>query len=69
MLKWNGRLKDLNNMEKMYKILRFYLNKSKKPKLTTINLTLKEAQEHCKKPESKGRGWYDGYTEQSSFKV
>ena len=69
MLKWNGRLKDLNNMEKMYKILRFYLNKSKKPKLITINLTLKEAQEHCEKPKSKGRGWYDGYTEQHSFKV
>lgn len=50
-----------------YKIIRFYEDGRKR----TINtgLTLKEAQEHCQNPSTRGRTrsgvrWFDGYTKQ-----
>jgi len=57
----------------MYKIVRFYAD-SRSNRTITRGLTLDEAQEHCKNPETssftcsnaKGRRvggtWFDGYT-------
>ena len=46
-----------------YKIVRFYaphLNKSNR--VIQRGLTLEEAQEHCKNPETRKAGeWFDGY--------
>lgn len=36
----------------MYKIVRMYLNKPGKQREITRNLTLEEAQAHCKDPET-----------------
>lgn len=46
---------------KIYKIIRFYkdgLNKTIK-----TGLTLKEAKKHCKRKDTKGENWFDGYRE------
>lgn len=46
-----------------YKIVRFY--KDGRPRKTIeTGLTLEEAQEHCQDPETRGDGWFDGYTEE-----
>lgn len=45
----------------MYKILRFYQS-GRKPKVIATHLTLEQAQEHCKNPKTKGKGWFEGYT-------
>ena len=48
---------------KTYSIVRFYaphLNKSSR--VIQRGLTLEEAQEHCKRPETRRDGeWFDGY--------
>jgi len=53
-------------MEKLYKIVRFeYPDCFKSVRTVLTGLTLKEAQEHCKDPETREEGvYFDGYTEQ-----
>jgi len=51
-------------METTYSIFRYYaphLNKSKE--LIESGLSLEEAQAHCQRPDTKGDGWFDGYSE------
>lgn len=64
----------------MYKIVRHYFNPNRRSNKRTIKsgLTLEQAQEHCKNPETSSRtatsskamaytrrhgAWFDGYTE------
>jgi len=42
-----------------YKIIRFRSNGGTRTILG--GLTLDEAQQHCRSPETKGDGWFDGY--------
>ena len=66
-------------MSDVYKIVRFYANPYKPNRTVKVGLTLEEAQEYCKdpetssttckKPENKARtnlygGWFCGYTVQ-----
>lgn len=48
---------------KTYKILRFYQD-DRPTRTIKRGLTLEQAQEHCKRPDTKGEGWFDGYTEE-----
>ena len=43
---------------RIYRIRRFRMSGKR-----TIrnNVTLSEAQAHCKRPDTKGKGWFDGY--------
>ena len=45
-----------------YKIVRFKFNDESE--IMGTGLTLEEAQEHCNDPETRGDGWFDGYTEE-----
>lgn len=45
-----------------YKIVRFYQDDSKESQTIKTNLTLDEAQEHCQRDDTRGDGWFDGYT-------
>jgi len=62
-----------------YKIIRFYSDPSKRSKTRHVGLTLEEAREHCKDPETNSRTardaaarqhtreygeWFDGYTKE-----
>ena len=44
-----------------YKIIRFYKNNIKQ-RVIKKGLTLKEAQAHCQREDTKGDGWFDGFT-------
>ena len=47
---------------KTYKIIRFRFEG--KNRTIKKGLTLEEAQEHCQRNDTKGDGWFDGYTEE-----
>lgn len=47
-----------------YKIVRFRYNGA--TRVIKRGLTLEEAQAHCRRPDTKGPDWFDGYTEESS---
>lgn len=64
----------MQNIQK-YKIIRYFFNAPNRNITIKNNLTLKEAQEHCKNPETSSRScknnpynhnipWFDGYTEE-----
>lgn len=42
-----------------YKIIRFRQNGDNE--VIRTGLTLEEAQAHCRDPETRGDGWFDGY--------
>ena len=44
-----------------YRIRRFYRETGRRPHTIRIGVTLAEAQEHCRRPETRGEGWFDGY--------
>ena len=45
-----------------YKIVRFRFEGTNR--VIKEGLTLEEAQEHCRREDTKGDGWFDGYTEE-----
>jgi len=49
-----------------YQIIRKYFdtNHPDHDKVIDEDLTLEEAQEHCKDPDTKGGGWFDVYYEE-----
>ena len=49
-----------NGVSIMYKIIRFRFKGNNR--VIKRNLTLEEAQEHCKDDKTKGIDWFDGYT-------
>jgi hypothetical protein len=48
-------------MTTTYKIIRFYFDSDSETIAT--GLTLEEAQEHCRRDDTRGDGWFDGYDE------
>jgi len=48
----------------MYKIVRFYRDAQRSPYTISKGLTLQEAQAHCRREDTRGEGWFDGYTEE-----
>lgn len=50
----------------LYQIVRLYQdeNHSDHRKVIASDLTLEEAQEHCKRDDTHGDGWFDGFQEQ-----
>jgi hypothetical protein len=47
----------------MYKIIRFYRD-SYKTRVIKRGLTLEQAQAHCRRDDTHGEGWFDGYTKE-----
>lgn len=44
-----------------YKIIR--MKQHGRNRIIKRGLTLSEAQQHCKNPKTRGKGWFDGYDE------
>ena len=43
----------------IYRIIRF--RQGKRPRTIENGVTLEEAQEHCRRSDTRGPGWFDGY--------
>ena len=50
--------------QKSYKIIRFFKDSNKPNKVILTGLTLEQAQNHCRDPDTSGDGWFDGYTKE-----
>lgn len=48
-------------MEQTYEIIRFRANGLGTPRTIKRGLTLEEAQAHCRRDDTHGPGWFDGY--------
>lgn len=44
-----------------YKVVRFYRDFSRDSKVVLTGLTLQEAKAHCRREDTKGDDWFDGY--------
>lgn len=51
-----------------YQIVRFFRDHDRK-KIIKRGLTLEQAQAHCNRDDTKGDGWFDGYTDDSRVVV
>jgi hypothetical protein len=47
--------------EPTYKIIRFYQDEGRPSETLQTGLTLEEAQAHCRRDDTHGDGWFDGY--------
>lgn len=51
--------------EQRYSIVRLYRPDLDRPaRIIKRGLTLQEAQEHCRREDTRGDGWFDGYEEE-----
>ena len=50
--------------DKTYKIIRFRRDEAGKAEVIATGLTLEEAQAHCRREDTAGDGWFDGYEEE-----
>jgi len=50
-------------MQKTYKVIRFHRDNTEDNYTVKAGLTLEEAQEHCRREDTHGDGWFDGYTD------
>ena len=50
---------------KTYKIIRFTFGEPSKT--TKRGLTLDQAQSHCKRKDTQGDGWFDGYVAEENY--
>ena len=48
-----------------YKIVKFYRDPTKKPRVVKRGLTLIEAKAHCNRADTHGDGWFDAFTRDS----
>ena len=58
----NGHIKPINETTKKYKIIKF--RKSGTQKIMERNLSLDEAKRYCSRPDTKGKNWFCGFTQQ-----
>lgn len=47
--------------EQTYKIVRFFFDEGTPTEVITRGLTLEQAQAHCRRDDTHGEGWFDGY--------
>jgi hypothetical protein len=47
-----------------YKVIRFYKDYSRDNKVILTGLSLEEAQEHCRRTDTRNDEWFDGYEEE-----
>jgi len=63
--KENQMLETLDAVRRTYKIVRSFEDEDKGKRIVKRGLTLEEARAHCHRPDTKGAGWFDGYSEEN----
>jgi len=58
-------LEEMDAFSRRYKIVRSFLDYDKDDQVIKRHLTLEEAQEHCHRTDTRGPGWFDGYSEEN----
>ena len=58
----HGHIKPIKENIKKYKIIKF--RKSGTQKVMETNLSLDEAKRYCSRPDTKGKNWFCGFTQQ-----
>lgn len=48
-----------------YKIVRFYARPGYGPNVIKRGLSLEQAQAHCRREDTHGDGWFDGYEKEN----
>lgn len=48
-------------MKNTYTIIRFFKDDDKPSKIIREGLTLEQAQAHCRREDTHGEDWFDGY--------
>ncbi len=56
---------DATMADTTYKIIRFREAFDPSPRTIKKGLTLEEAQAHCRRDDTHGDGWFDGYDEET----
>ena len=56
-----------DDQPKIYRIIRFTFGGHQRTLKSGV--TLKEAQEHCGKPDTRGKNWFDGYDHIRGYKA
>jgi len=59
----HGHIKPIKEIVKKYKIIKF--RKSGTQKVMETNLNLDEAKRYCSRPDTKGKNWFCGFTQQN----
>jgi hypothetical protein len=59
----HGHIKPIKETIKKYKIIKF--RKSGTQKVMETNLSLDEAKRYCSRPDTKGKNWFCGFTQQN----
>ncbi len=54
----------MNVSSPTYKIIRRHFDESTPETVVATGLTLDEVQDHCRRDDTHGDGWFDGYEEE-----
>ena len=63
LINWKETMTQINETTKKYKIIKF--RKSGTQKVMERNLSLDEAKRYCSRPDTKGKNWFCGFTQQN----
>jgi len=62
LINWKETMTQTNETIKKYKIIKF--RRSGTQKVMERNLSLDEAKRYCSRPDTRGKNWFCGFTQQ-----
>lgn len=50
-----------------YRVVRYFEDDDTEPEVISTGLTLEQARTHCRREDTKGHNWFDGYEKESRW--